>query len=110
VEGQALRDRAERFEQLDVTILGASFDPPAENLAFAEAQAFPFRLLSDVDRSVGTAYEVTRDPSEKFADFARRYSYLIDPDGMIHTAYDVTDVARHADIVIADVERAVAAR
>jgi peroxiredoxin len=90
-----------------VVILGASFDTPAENLAFAEAQHFPFRLLSDTDRSVGTAYEVARDPHDKFAEFPRRYSYLIDPDGLIHRSYDVTDVARHADDVIADVEQGI---
>lgn len=106
MEGQALRDRAERFDQLGVTILGASFDTPAENLAFADAQDFPFRLLSDTDRTVGQAYGVARDDNDKFASFPRRYSYLIEPGGRIHRAYDVTDVARHADDVIADVERA----
>ena len=105
MEGQALRDRAEQFEELGVTILGASYDTPADNLAFAQAQRFPFRLLSDTDSSVAAAYEVTRDATDKFAGFPRRYSYLIDPDGMIAQAYDVTDVAHHADQVIADVAR-----
>ncbi len=88
-----------------MTILGASFDTPAENLAFAQAQDFPFRLLSDTDGSVAVAYEVARDPADKFAGYPRRYSYLIDPDGLIHRSYDVTDVSQHADVVIADVER-----
>ena len=105
-----MRDRAERFDELGVTILGASFDTPAENLAFAQAQGFPFRLLSDIDHRVALAYGVARDPDDKFADFARRYSYLIDPEGTIHRAYDVTDVAHHAGDVIADVERAVRSR
>ncbi len=101
-----MRDKAERFGQLGATILGASFDTVAENLAFAEAQDFPFRLLSDVDRLVGAAYEVTRDPDDKYAAFPRRLSYLIAPSGLIHRAYDVTDVAGHADAVLADLERA----
>jgi peroxiredoxin len=63
-------------------------------------------LLSDVDRSVGAAYEVTRPDDDKFAEFPRRYSYLIAPTGRIRHAYDVTDVAGHADTVIADIERA----
>jgi peroxiredoxin Q/BCP len=100
-----LRDRADRFAQLDIVILGASFDTPAENLAFSEAQGFPFRLLSDLDHRVGRAYEVSRDPDDKYASFPRRHSYLIAPDGRIRRAYDVTDVAQHADQVIADVER-----
>jgi peroxiredoxin len=49
---------------------------------------------------------VARDPDDKFSAFARRYSFLIDPDGIVHRSYDVTDVAGHADQVIADVERA----
>lgn len=62
--------------------------------------------MSDTDHSVAADYEVARDPDGKFAGFPRRHSYLIDPDGLIHRTYDVTDVARHADDVIADVERA----
>lgn len=106
MQGQALRDSAERFEELGATILGASFDSTAENLAFARAQQFPFRLLSDLDHSVGASYEVTRDREDKFAGFPRRYSYLIDPAGLIHRSYDVTDVARHAGTVIGDIEHA----
>lgn len=88
-----------------MTILGASYDTPEENLAFAQAQQFPFRLLSDPDHSVATAYGAARDAGDKFVGYPRRYSYLIDPDGIIARAYDVTAVANHADQVIADVQR-----
>lgn len=108
MEGQGLRDSAHRFDRLGAVILGASFDTVAENLAFAERQEFPFRLLSDTDRRVGDAYEVTRAADDKFAAFPRRYSYLIAPDGLVHRAYDVTDVAGHAEQVLADIERAAA--
>ena len=106
MEGQGLRDRARRFDELNTVILGASFDTPAENLQFATDQEFPFRLLSDVDHTVGTAYGVARQAGDKFAEFPRRYSFLIGPDGVIRQVYDVTDVAKHADAVIADIERA----
>ena len=87
-------------------ILGASFDTPAENQAFSEAQNFPFHLLSDVDRAVGTKYEVVRAPGEKYPEYPMRHSYLIDPDGRIHRRYEVTDVASHAADVIRDLEAA----
>lgn len=106
MQGQALRDRADRFTELGAVILGASFDTVAENRAFAEAQEFPFLLLSDVDRTVGAAYEVVRPADDQYAAYPRRHSYLIAPSGLIHRAYDVTDVAAHADEVLADVERA----
>jgi thioredoxin-dependent peroxiredoxin len=87
-------------------VLGASFDPPEDNRRFAEDQGFPFRLLSDVGRSVGAMYEVVREPDDPYVDYARRLAYLIDPDGVIHRSYDVTDVAGHADQVVADLEAA----
>jgi len=83
-------------------VLGASFDTPEENLQFAENEQFGFQLLSDIDRSVGAAYEVLRDPADDYAHFPKRISYLIDPDGVIQRAYDVTDVAAHAGDVLAD--------
>ena len=86
-------------------ILGASFDTPEENRTFAEAQEFPYRLLSDVDKKVGTAYEAARSPDEKYADFAQRVAYLIDPDGVIRKAYQVSDVAGFAGEVLGDLEK-----
>jgi peroxiredoxin len=83
-------------------VLGASFDMPAENKAFAEAQSFNFHLLSDVDRRVGTAYEVARQPDEQFPEFARRIAYLIDPEGVIRKAYEVGDVNTFAADVLDD--------
>jgi peroxiredoxin Q/BCP len=83
-------------------VLGASFDTPEENKAFADAQSFGFHLLSDVDRSVGTAYEVARAPDEPFPEFAQRIAYLIDPDGVIRKAYQVTDVNTFAAEVLDD--------
>lgn len=83
-------------------MLGASFDTVEENRAFAEAQEFPFRLLSDVDRSVGRAYEVVRSPGHQYADYPERVSYLIDPAGVVRRSYAVHDVAGHAAAVVAD--------
>ena len=38
-------------------LIGLSFDRPEDNRAFATKHGFPFRLLSDVDRTVGERYE-----------------------------------------------------
>jgi peroxiredoxin Q/BCP len=104
VEGQALRDRADRFEEAGAVVLGASFDTVDENKAFDDAQQFAFPLLADTDRSVGTSYEVTRDADERYAEFPQRISYLIDPDGVIRRSYVVSDVATHADDVLDDLD------
>jgi thioredoxin-dependent peroxiredoxin len=84
-------------------VLGASFDSPADNLAFAEAQGFAFALLSDPDKVVGATYEVVRPVDHQYANFPERISYLIDPAGVIRKSYAVSDVAGHAAAVLADV-------
>jgi peroxiredoxin Q/BCP len=79
-----------------------SFDPPEKNRAFAEKFGFPYRLLSDVDTSVGEAYETKRAPEEADPSRPKRRTYLIDPQGMIRKAYRVRDTAAHADEVLKD--------
>jgi peroxiredoxin Q/BCP len=87
-------------------VFGISFDVPADNKAFREKFDFPFALLSDPDKTVGAAYEVVRDPGEQFADFAQRISYLIDGEGVIVKAYEVSDPAGHAQEVLVDLAAA----
>jgi peroxiredoxin len=58
-------------------------------------------LLSDVAEQVGVAYE-ERPPGTEKVKFAKRYSYLIDPEGVIAKSYDVGDVNAHADMVLRD--------
>jgi peroxiredoxin len=41
----------------------------------------------------------------KFEEFPLRYSFLIDPTGVVRASYDVTDVATHAAEVLADLVR-----
>jgi peroxiredoxin Q/BCP len=82
--------------------VGVSFDSPADNKAFADAQEFGFPLLSDVDREVGRRYEVLRAEDDQYAEFAMRQSFLIDPHGVLRKVYSVWDVAAHADEVLGD--------
>jgi thioredoxin-dependent peroxiredoxin len=83
-------------------IVGASFDTQEDNRAFAEKNGFPFRLLSDVDRKVGELYETKRAPEEQSPEFAKRRTYLIDPEGRIARTYRVTDIPAHPAQVLED--------
>lgn len=100
-----MRDRAAEFAAAGCAVVGASFDPPEANKEFADAQAFGFPLLSDVDRSVGRAYGVTRDDDDQYAAYPYRVSYLIDAGGVVRVVYTVADVEGHADAVLADLAR-----
>jgi peroxiredoxin len=57
-------------------------------------------LLSDADHAVGKQYGVASGAG-RFG-FAKRLAYLIDPDGVIRQAYQVTDLPGFADQVLAD--------
>lgn len=100
IEGQALRDRYDDFAGAGCTVIGASFDTPAENKAWADAQGFGFTLLSDIDHTVGRTYEVEREPDDQYAAFPLRVSYLIDPNGIIRRTFAVSGVADHAAAVL----------
>ena len=65
-------------------MLGIRFDSVGENRAFAEKFNFTFKLLCDVDRTVGLAYGAA---DSKDAGYAKRISYLIDGEGRIQRAY-----------------------
>ena len=84
-------------------ILGISFDTPEENAAFAEAEGFPYRLLSDADRTIGESYGAKKGADEDWPDFPRRVSILIDPEGNVARTYTVKDVAAHPGEVLADI-------
>src|ERR687887_1571362 len=102
MEGRGFRDRAPEFAEVGLGIVGVSFDTPEDNRAFAEKNGFPFRLLSDVDRTIGELYETKRAPEEKSPEYAKRRTYLIDPDGLIRKAYRVRDIPAHPDEVLED--------
>jgi len=61
-------------------ILGASFDTPAENKAFAEKFSFNFPLLCDTTRAMGLAYGATEAGA---SGGAKRIAVIIGPDGKV---------------------------
>ena len=78
-----------------------------EQRAFAEAEGFPYALISDTDKLIGRRYHAEREPGEDYYEYGlpRRLTYLIDPEGRIAAAYDLAgqDLASHAAQVLADI-------
>ena len=99
LEGQQLRDRFAEFQSRGVEVLGVSFDTPADNAAFVAAEHFPFRLLSDRDRSLAIATGAASTASQPTA---RRISYLVGPDARVLKAYGEVVPAAHAGQVLGD--------
>jgi len=79
-------------------VLGISFDSVEENRAFAEKFDFPFRLLSDPGRAVGMAYGACDGPEDGYA---KRYTFVIGPDGILEQAIDTQDPGGQAGELLA---------
>ncbi|MAG34338.1 MAG: hypothetical protein CL908_25955 [Deltaproteobacteria bacterium] len=93
-------------------MLGVSFDSVGDQKKFAVDEGFPYRLLSDSDKTMGIAYDACRQEGERYfeAGIPRRISYLIGPEGKIVKAYDVEneglDLGGHAEAILADIRAA----
>lgn len=85
-----------------MALVGASFDRPEDNLAFAAMHGFGGMLLSDQDREVGGMFGTRRAPEESSPEFAKRRTFLVDPAGVIRKVYRVTDTLAHPGEVLAD--------
>jgi peroxiredoxin Q/BCP len=102
-EGDGLRDRFADLQKAGVEVLGVSFDTPADNARFVREQGFPFRLLSDTDRTLAVAVGAAESPQQPVA---RRISYLIGAEGHVLRVYGTVDPATHAAEVLRDVNAA----
>ena len=99
-EGQGLRDHFTAFRSAGIEIIGVSFDDPKDNATFVQQQQFPFRLLSDRERTLAAAVGAADSRDQPVA---RRISYLVGPDGKVRHAYAAVSPATHAQQVLADV-------
>ena len=99
VEAKSLRDNYAVLEKSGVAVLGVSFDEPESNKQFVAAEALPFRLLSDTNRTLAVAVGAADSADAKTA---RRISYLVGEDGKIVKVYDNVDPNVHAAQVLAD--------
>jgi len=60
-----------------------SVDTLEENKAFAEKEHADFPMLANPDKKVALAYQVINPEAPPDRQFARRYTYYIDPTGKI---------------------------
>jgi len=79
-------------------VLGASFDSPTDNSAFASKFSFPFQLLCDTDKKLAIAYGAAASTKDAYP---RRITYVIGPTGVIEQAIDTKDPAGQAAAILA---------
>ncbi|NEQ26111.1 MAG: peroxiredoxin, partial [Microcoleus sp. SIO2G3] len=69
------RDHYDDYQGQEIKIFGISRDDEASHQAFTEKYSLPFPLLADTDGAIARAYDVDG------GGYAKRVTYVIDPDG-----------------------------
>jgi peroxiredoxin Q/BCP len=99
-EACAFRDDIRALRQMQVALLGISLDSIESHRKFAQKHGLPFPLLADTDGAVAASYGAlwSLGPLR----FARRHSFIIDPQGRVAHIYRDVNAGEHSDEVIGD--------
>ena len=96
----AFRDDIIALRKAGADVFGVSLDDVKSHAEFAEKYHVPFRLLSDADQSTAKAYGVLT--STAGLHYARRETFLIDPQGVVAKRYPNVDPKENSKQVLAD--------
>jgi peroxiredoxin Q/BCP len=96
-EACEFRDNIFAFRNLGITVLGVSVQDVSSKKAFAAKHGLPFPLLADTDKSVAKDYDVL-----SVMGFARRETFVIDPQGRIARHYPSVDPKTHSKQLLTD--------
>jgi len=98
-EACEFRDNIFAFRKLGVNVLGISVQDVASKKEFAAKHSLPFSVLADADKSVAKAYGVLG-----VLGYARRETFVIDPQGRIARHYPDVDPKAHSKQLLADLQ------
>lgn len=96
----AFRDDIVEIRRAGADVLGVSLDDVASHAEFAEKYHVPFRLLSDAGGETARAYGVLT--SRAGVSYAKRETFLIDPEGKVARRYVDVDPQQNSKQVLAD--------
>lgn len=99
-EACTFRDDWLQLSDLGAEVVGISVDSMASHQAFTQKYKLPFPLLADTQGDVAQRYGAISD--WKLFKFAKRYTFLIDPQGRIAKVYRSVDTSRHSAEIVAD--------
>jgi peroxiredoxin Q/BCP len=94
------RDDVLKLRKAGADVVGVSLDDVKSHAEFAKKYHVPFPLLSDADRTVAERYGVLTSVMGKH--YAKRTTFLIDPQGTIAKVYQDVDPEKNSAQVLAD--------
>lgn len=102
-EACQFRDDWHALTSLGAHVVGVSVDAIASHKKFSSKYHLPFPLLADEAASVARSYGAVSD--FLVVKLAKRYTFLIDPQGKIAKTYLQVDTSRHSKEVVEDLQR-----
>lgn len=105
-EACAFRDDLHKLTALGAQVVGISVDDGKSHAEFAKKYHLPFPLLADSDKEVAARYGVLMNLL--LIKIAKRYTFLIDPQGNINKVYDKVETSRHSQEIIDDLNKLIA--
>jgi peroxiredoxin Q/BCP len=99
------RDNIFAFKEANAQIVGISVDDVDSHQKFSEKHSLPFPILADSNKQVVKIYDVM-----SFTGFAKRETFIIDPQGVIVKRYVVSDPKGHSQTVLQDLKDLQAAK
>ncbi len=102
-EACAFRDDLHQLTDLGAQVVGISVDDSSSHAEFAKKYHLPFPLLADNTAAIAASYGVLLNLG--IMKVARRYTFLIDPQGRISKVYDKVETSRHSREIIEDLKR-----
>ncbi|MFA6121004.1 MAG: peroxiredoxin [Sideroxydans sp.] len=102
-EACAFRDDLSKLTKLGAQVVGVSVDDGASHAEFAKKYHLPFPLLADSKAEVAARYGALMDLG--VFKIAKRYTFLIDPQGMVAKVYQKVETSRHSSEIIEDLKQ-----
>jgi peroxiredoxin Q/BCP len=102
-EACAFRDDLHKLTALGAQVVGISVDDGNSHAEFAKKYHLPFPLLADKSTAVAAKYGSLMNLG--LVKFAKRYTFLIDPQGKVAKVYEKVETSRHSTEIIEDLKQ-----
>ena len=99
IEARDFRDNITAFRDAGTVVLGVSIDDVESHKKFADKNSLPFPILADPTKDTANRYNVV-----SFTGFAKRETFLIDPQGRLVQRYFDVEPKGHAQQVLQEMK------
>ncbi|MBW8076544.1 MAG: peroxiredoxin [Gallionella sp.] len=101
-EACSFRDDLNQLTEMGAAVVGISVDDSDSHAEFAKKYHLPFPLLADKNGAVADSYGALMNLG--IMKLARRFTFLIDPQGKVSKVYLSVETSRHSKDIIADLK------